>query len=314
MSRIITVTLNPALDLSCETARVVPNEKLRCSFPSVDPGGGGINVSRALAFLGGESTCIVALGGASGDEVARRLLEEGLHPERLAIRHETRQSLSVSETVSGDQFRFVLPGATWSPQDCETARNGIAEVARPDDLLVISGSQPPGVPAAFFLDLDRALAPKGVRMVLDTSGAALAAAASGDAPLDLLRMDGKEAEHAAGTDLPTMKDVADFAETLLARGAARGVAISKGAEGTVAVDATGRWHCRPPKVDVVSAVGAGDSFVAGLTLALARGDGLDAACASGVAAAAAAVTTPATRLCDRATYERFLTEVETAAI
>lgn len=323
MTRIVTLTLNPALDFSTETATVAPDRKLRCAAPRIDPGGGGVNVSRAIANLGGESLPLVAAGGRAGAHLMALLRGAGLQPVDLGAPGETRRSMAVRDLDSGAQYRFLMPGPAWSPADAERIAVQTAAATQPGDLVVVSGSPPPGLAGDFFLTLNDRLAPLGARMILDTSGPALTAAAQCVAAqsaaqlargLHVLRMDHEEAEALAGALAPGVAAAADFAAALAAQGAARIVAVACGAEGTVVATPEGRWHARPPKVAVVSKVGAGDSFVAAFTLALSRGEAAQDACAAGVAAAAAAVTTPDTQLCDRETVARLLAQVTTAPI
>lgn len=315
MTRILTLTLNPALDISTETEAVAPDRKLRCAPPRIDPGGGGVNVSRAIASLGGASLPLVAAGGPAGAHLLALLRAAGLDPVDLVAPGETRRSLAVTELATGRQYRFVMPGPEWRDADADRVRVAVAAAAETGDMLVVSGSPPPGLAADFFLTLNRLLAPRGVRMILDTSGAALAAAARPSSqPLHVLRMDHEEAEALAGGAVSGVGAVADLASALAAGGAANIVAVAHGASGTVVATAGGRWHCRPPRVRVVSKVGAGDSFVAAFTLGLSRGETAAQACAAGVAAAAAAVTTPDTQLCERETAALLLADVTTAPI
>ncbi len=305
MRRIVTLTLNPALDISTETPEVAPDVKLRCVAPRFDPGGGGVNVSRAIAFLGGDSVLALALGGATGAQMSALLRAEGLAPVDLGVAHPTRQSLAVRETSTGRQFRFLLPGPDWSAEDAARARDAVVAMSRAGDLTVASGSLPPGVAEDFYGALKLDLRAQGARMILDTSGAALAAVAHGPvAPLYVLRMDEAEAAGLAGGPFADCASVAAFARTLAAGGVAEIVVIALGARGALAASADGCWRSAPPRVEVVSKVGAGDSFVAAMAMSLARRESVAQACAWGVAAAAAAVMTPDTRLCERATAER----------
>lgn len=295
---VLTVTLNPALDVSTSTDTVVPELKLRCDAPDIDPGGGGINVSRAIANMGGRSRALVALGGATGTRLCDLLHETGLPVLRLNAPGETRQSLSVIDRSNGAQFRFVLPGPEWRPSDVRGALDAIVGAAPQGGILVISGSNPPGVSPDFAVALARRLAGRETRMFVDTSGQALAAvAAARDAPIAVLRMDDAEAEGLAGRPLPTRKDTADFASGLVEAGAAQAVIVARGADGNIVACPDGRWHAEAPRVPVISKVGAGDSFVAGYALAVARGMAVADALALAAAAAAAACMTPATDLC-----------------
>lgn len=306
--QILTLTLNPALDVATHVARVVAAEKLRCAAPLYNPGGGGLNVSRAVAHLGGRSQALVALGGATGEHLAGLLRAEGIDFLALQSPGETRQSLTVTEDASGQQYRFLLPGPVWQASDQAQVFALLAAHARLGGLAVISGSQPPGVPVDFPTRLAAAL--PGMAVVLDTSGTTLAQAVAHPIPkLAVLRMDSDEAEALAGTKLATPNETADFAAALVARSAAPVVIVARGAEGNVLASADMRLIARPPIVAVKSAVGAGDSFVAGLVLARARGQDWAQALALGTAAAAAAVMTEATELCRAEDVARLLPQV-----
>ncbi len=304
---IVTLTLNPALDLSSEVAALIPDTKLRCTAPLLDPGGGGLNVSRAIAAMGGESLALVALGGLTGDKLAGLIRDEGVPFLSMSAPGESRQSLTVTETSTGRQYRFMLPGPMWSVPDQERVFALLRASARPGAFGVISGSQPPGVPVDFPASLAQAM--PGLQVVLDTSGPALAqAVAHPIADLAILRMDGDEADTLAGHKLVTRSDTADFAAGLVARGVARTVVVARGADGSIQVDKDRRIFAKAAKVKVKSTVGAGDSFVAGLVLSLARGEPPETALAWGTAAASAAVMTDATQLCKSDDVLRLLPE------
>lgn len=304
-SPIITLTLNPALDMSSRVARLIPDQKLRCSEPLLDPGGGGLNVSRAIAALGGDSLALVALGGLTGDRLAGLIQAEGVPFLALSAPGETRQSLTITEEATGRQYRFMMPGPVWSEADQARVFHLLRASARPGGFGVISGSQPPGVPPDFPARLARSM--PGVRIVLDTSGPALAEAVAHPVPgLEILRMDGVEAEELAGRPLADRDETAALAQSLVRKGVARQVIIARGAEGNVMADAQQRLFAPAAKVPVVSTVGAGDSFVGGLVMMLARGADAADALAFASAAASAAVTTDATQLCRLADVERLL--------
>lgn len=303
---ILTVTLNPALDLSTATDRVVAGPKLRCEAPVIEPGGGGVNVARAIRALGGAARAFVALGGRTG-EMLRALAEDGgLEVEPFAVPGETRQSLAVTERASGGQFRFVLPGPAWDAGLAARARGAIAAAAGQGALVVLSGSQPPGVPEDFPVALAAGLAGRAAQLLVDTSGAPLRRLAAGGAGLAALRIDEAEAEEIAGRPLATRAESLELAAALVARGTARIVVLARGEEGSVLAAEGLRLACVPPRVPVASKVGAGDSFTAAFALALAQGLPAERALAHGTAAAAAAVMTPATGLCRREDFERLL--------
>ncbi len=295
-SPILTLTLNPALDMATEVSDILPGQKLRCSDPQLDPGGGGLNVSRAIKALGGDSLALVALGGLTGDRLAGLIRAEGVTFLSLLGPGETRQSLTVTESSSGKQFRFMLPGPVWGEAERARVFTLLSATARPGGYSVISGSQPPGVPEDFPAQLAASM--DASHVVLDTSGPALNSAVRHPIPgLAVLRMDGEEGDELAGRTLETRAETADFAAELVRAGVADRVIIARGADGNVLADKTQRLFSPAPKVRVKSTVGAGDSFVAAFVLALARGQDSANALAMGSAAAAAAVMTDATQLC-----------------
>ena len=296
MTPILTVTLNPALDLATSAEAVRPGPKLRCDEPRADPGGGGINVSRMIQRLGGQERAFVALGGATGVRLSGLLEREGIDFVPFPGPGETRESLSVSDRATGGQYRFVMPGPHWTKIRGEAATRAVVREAGAGALVVLSGSLPPGLGHDLPATLAARLARHGGRLVLDTSGAALAHAAASQQPAFVLRMDEHEAAALAGSRLKTRGDTADFAEALVRGGAAEVVVIARGADGSVMATRDARWFAKAADVPVRSKVGAGDSFLAAFTLALARGRTLSRGLQEGMAAASAAVMTEATEL------------------
>jgi 6-phosphofructokinase 2 len=303
---ILTVTLNPALDLESTTPLLAPGDKLRCAEPRRDPGGGGINVARAVALLGGEATAVLAAGGPTGEGIAQQLRAQGVPIAVLPAPGETRSNLSMIETSTGKQYRFIFPGPVWQAEDVAGARAALQALVKPGDIVVLSGSLPPGMQPVQLVDLAAALAGQGAQVVADTSGPALVALSQARAALKILRMDSGEARELSGLDLATRQDSAAFAKTLIAAAAAEIVIIARGADGSVLATAEGTWFAPAVEVPVASVTGAGDSFVAGSVLALSRGLPVDAVLQWGCAAASSAVTTAATELCDRAMFEQLL--------
>jgi 6-phosphofructokinase 2 len=304
---ILTLTLNPALDMATEVPDLIPGHKLRCSEPQLDPGGGGLNVSRAIKALGGDSLALVAIGGLTGDRLAGLIRAEGVTFLSILGPGETRQSLTVNEATTGKQYRFMLPGPVWGEAERARVFTLLRATARPGGISVISGSQPPGVPVDFPAQLAASM-PES-RIVLDTSGATLAEAVRHPIPgLDVLRMDGEEGEGLAGHPLPTREETAEFAQSLVRKGVAKTVIIARGAEGNVLADDQSRLFAKAAKVRVKSTVGAGDSFVAAFVLAISRGQSNAEALALGSAAASAAVTSDATQLCRPEDVMRLLPE------
>jgi 6-phosphofructokinase 2 len=311
---ILTVTLNPALDLETRTPKLVPGHKLRCAPPRVDPGGGGINVARAIHVLGGEARAAVAVGGPIGTGLVDRMSAAGHAVAPLPAPGETRQNLSVIEDETGAQYRFIFPGPEWTETDLAAAQEVLLPQVQAGDIVVLSGSLPPGLAPAALKDLARALRDAGGAVVADTSGAALSEIASAGLGLKVLRMDQAEAEDLVGRKLVTIGDTADVGSDLVGAGAAEIAILARGAEGSVLTTATERWFAPAADVPVVSVTGAGDSFVAGATLALSRDMPLSDVLRWGACAASAAVTTEATELCDPELFKVILSDCKASRL
>jgi 6-phosphofructokinase 2 len=315
MTDILTITLNPAFDVSTSVGTVTPGPKLRCEPPRYDPGGGGINVSRAVSRLGGVSTAFVALGGQTGAMFHSLLDAEDFEVAQFEIEGNTRQSLAIVEISSGKQYRFQLPGPVWPPAQTARMLEHLRAHLTRDRIVVMSGSLPPDVPSDIASTVNRLAVEHGARLILDTSGAALAAAArNAGPPFFMLRMDGAEATEVSGRTFASPGELADYGEQLIRTGAADRLVMSIGASGTVGVTASERFFCIPPKIETLSAVGAGDSMVAAIALELSRGGSFRDAVRHGVAAAGSAVLTPATELCSKATADEILEKVTTQAV
>lgn len=312
---ILTVTLNPAIDLTTATPRLAPHEKLRCGEPRYAAGGGGINVSRAIARLGGRSTPFAAIGGATGAMFRAMVEAEGLRPVWFDGPGMTRQNVSVLEEERHQQFRFVFPGPEWDAAMCEAALAALGEAVASMRYVVASGSLPPGVPDDFYDRLGLIAEKAGARLILDASGGALAEAgeASGFLPY-LWIMDNAEASQIAGRPLPTMEALEAFALELGEKRPASVLIVTFADGGAVAVSAEGVYKGRPPKVEVVSKIGAGDSFVAGLTVRLTEGWSVADAVAYAMAAAASTVSQPATALSDRAQTDRYFAMIRNSGL
>ncbi len=311
MKKILTVTLNPAVDISADVDQLLPDRKLRCRAPHIDPGGGGVNVSRAIKILGGETTAFAAVGGPTGELLMRLLSEEGVKLVDFSIYGITRQSFSVLEAKTAKQYRFVLPGPEWSADMGSAAMKTICEEAANQDYIVISGSFPPGLPDDYAVLLVTALQKTSARIILDTSGPALSAILRMDAPeLYCIRFNRIDAQASASYELSNAKETTRFAQDLIDQKKAKIIIVTQGANGAICASNRGSFQIVPPKVKTLSAVGAGDSFMAGLTFGMAKGFPLKKACGYAVAAATSAVTTPATSLCRRDDTERYFKMIE----
>lgn len=300
MSDILTITLNPAVDRSTATDHIVPEEKLRCDTPKTEAGGGGVNVARAIGKMGGAARAFVAISGFQGQRYLERLRTEPVVPEIFHTHGETRQSFSVMDRSTGKQVRFVTPGPTWTDEENRDVLVALRRCSPQKGWVVLSGSQPPGVPVDFPSRLAAQMKDSAAKLVLDTSGEPMRALLrSGAVRQHVLRLDGAESEELAGRKFKGVKEVADFAQELVAKDVAEVVIFAMGAEGSVLADKDTRWWSKTRPVVPRSKVGAGDSFVGVFTWSMANGSSYEEALRYGVAAAASAVTTEGTELCDR---------------
>lgn len=311
MPLIATLTLNPAMDLSVSTARVISTEKLRCSLPRHDPGGGGINVARVVKTLGGRAIAIYPAGGPFGYLLQRSLDELGLVHRPVSITGDTRESFTVDELGSGLQYRFVLPGPTLSAQELQRCLDSLAALQPAPAYVVLSGSFPPGVDLGFYDELLALTRGIGARLVVDLSGEPLRhAARQGGAYLMKPSLD--ELSSLVGYPISSEAEQEAALRRLIAQGCAEVVVLSLGAQG--ALYACGDELQRLPSADVpvISAVGAGDSMLGAMVLALAEARSLQDAVCRGIAAGAATVMRPGTELCHREDVQRLLQSVADA--
>lgn len=295
MDRIFTLTLSPSLDSATLTAQIYPEGKLRCSVPVFEPGGGGINVARAITHLGGKATAIFPAGGATGEHLVSLLADEQVAVDTVEAKDWTRQNLHVHVESSNEQYRFVMPGATLSEDEFRQLEEKVLAIES-GALLVISGSLPPGVKTEKLTQLIRAAQQNGIRCIVDSSGEALSAALNlGN--IELVKPNQKELSALVNRDLSQPDDVRKAAEELVKSGKARRVVVSLGPQGALAVDETGSVQVVPPPMKSQSTVGAGDSMVGAMTLKLAQGASLREMTQYGVAAGSAATINHGTRLC-----------------
>lgn len=302
-SEIVTLTVNPALDVSTQVEAMAPSHKLRCAPPRVDPGGGGINVSRVCRRLGQPTTAVAPLGGGFGDEIKRLLITDAIPTRAVPVDADTRQSVTVLDDSTGYQYRFVFPGSGLSGPEIAACRAATQDAARDSRVVVVSGSMPGGRGGGLVVDLVDSLPEAAV--IVDTSGAALTSALRAGAYL--VKPSARELAQITGAVLRTEAEVEQAARDLVAHSNVEVLVVSIGAGGALVVQASGEtMRVRAPTVQVRSAVGAGDAMVGGLAAGLNRGWGLERSAALGVAAGTAAVLTEATELCHAAEVEELL--------
>jgi 6-phosphofructokinase 2 len=301
---IVTLTINPAIDIFVNVGRIEPTRKLRCSPPKRDPGGGGINVARVAHRLGGDVTAIYPIGGQIGKLLQRLVEREDIESLVTPSHVETRENFTVYEESTGEQYRFVLPGSALHRAEWQAVLDRLASLPEPPKFVVASGSVPPGVPNDFFAHVVRHAKALGAKTVIDTSGAVL------DEGVTAIKPNLVELIEFAGLPLDRDEDRIAACRKMAADGRAEMVALTLGERGALLVTADRAWRALPLAIEAVSSVGAGDSFLGGLVAALAGGKSLDEAFRIAVAAASAAVLMPGTGLCQPQEVKRLLQKVK----
>jgi 6-phosphofructokinase 2 len=306
--QIVTLTINPAIDIFVNVDRVQSTHKLRCSPPKRDPGGGGINVARVAHRLGADVTAIYPIGGQIGKLLHRLVEREDIASLVTPSHVETRENFTAYEEETGEQFRFVLPGSRLHRVEWEAVLDRLASLTEPPKFVVGSGSMPPGAPDDFYARVARQAKALGAKTVIDTSGPALAAALAEGVTVIKPNL----VEFMAYTKNSLERDDERIAacRQLTADGRAEIVALTLGDQGALLVTADRAWRALPLKIEAVSTVGAGDSFLGGLVAALAAGRPLEEAFRVAVASASAAVRMPGTGLCQPEDVKRLLPEVQ----
>lgn len=290
-NRIVTLTLNPTVDIASDADAVRPVRKVRTRNETFDPGGGGVNVSRVLRELGAETLAVVAAGGISGGLLEELLEQGGVPCLPIPTKGRTRISYTVHDLGAKQEYRFVPEGPVLAEAEWRAALAALGGAE--GGWIVASGSLPRGVPEDFYARAADNARRAGRRFVLDTSGAPLRAALGHG--LALIKPSRGEFEALIGEPLATPEAQEAAALRLARDGAAELVAVTLGHEGAILAEPSGAV-LRLPALDVpaVGAVGAGDSFLAAMVCALSRGESPREAFALGMAAGAAAVMRPGT--------------------
>ena len=306
MKTIATLTMNPTIDLSYDVGKVRHTHKMRTDNEHYAPGGGGINVARVFARLGGHARCFYLSGGATGPALDGLIDLHQLVRTRIAIAGPTRVAADILEHDTGKEYRFTPAGPHVSEAEWQDCLDQLAEADC--DVMVLSGSLPPGVPDDYYARVSRMMRERGREVVLDSSGKALAAGIA-EGGLLLIKPSQGELQQYVGRKLQDVEAIGKAAMEIVESGKARLVAVTMGHEGAVLARADGPVFLPALKIDAASAVGAGDSFVAAMVHALCRGDDELQAFRRGMAAGSAAVLRAGTDLARPADIERMLERI-----
>ena len=291
-SSIITVTLNPAIDKSTTTDLIQPETKQRCAEVLNEPGGGGINVSKALRKLNASSVALFPAGGHNGEMLKALLDKEKILFHSINSTVETRENWVVLESETNNQFRFTFPGRAIEEQVVKDLIDDILSFS--PEYVVSSGSLPPGLPDYFYGLIVKTANSVGAKCIVDTSGPALQALKGKHA--FLIKPNIGELCKMLGIDRLENNEVPDAAQQAVRDGFAELIAVSIGPDGAWLVTAEKKYFAAAPPVKKKSTVGAGDSMVAGITYMLQQKQPLQQVINFGVACGSAATMNDGTQL------------------
>ena len=294
MKNILTITLNPTVDKSTVIDQLVPEKKLRCELPKFEPGGGGINVSRGLRRLGIDSTALYPAGGRTGSLLQDLLSKESITQQAVEVSAETRENFIVVASSTNQQYRFGMPGSEIPQIEQDKFFEVYASLNPFPEIIVISGSLPPGMPAEFLRKLIIKGKEHGAKIIADTSEDALKLAI--EEGVFLLKPNLGELERLSGWGTLDIEQADEAALKLIEAGKTEVIVVSLGPQGAYLITKDINAHIPAPTVKKLSTVGAGDSMVAGMVSVLARGGSYLEMVRMGVACGSAATMNSGTQL------------------
>ena len=263
-NKIVTLTINPAIDKSTKFSGLIAEQKIRCEEPRFDAGGGGINVSKAIARLGGKSLAVFTAGGASGQLLEDLVVKESIDYQVVKTKNWTRESFTAVDTITNSQYRFGMPGAELSREESDEILLKIEQLQ--PEFLVASGSLSPKIGDDFYEKVAAVSRKIGSKLIIDTSGEPLKRAI--DEGVFLLKPNVSELAKLVGAETLEMDEVDDAARDIISKGGCEIVVVSLGPQGAMLVTKDFCEHIPAPPVQKKSTVGAGDSMVGGMVGAL----------------------------------------------
>jgi len=290
--QIITLTLNPSLDKSTHFTGLIAEQKIRCERPRYDAGGGGINVSKAIAKLGGNSLCIHTSGGSAGIMLEEIILKDGIENKVIPTQNWTRENFIAFENTTKAQYRFGFPGNELLEDEKEKVIETIKEINT--KYLVLSGSLNEGLPTDFYQTIAEIAKAMGIKVIVDTSGEPLRKVL--EKGVYLIKPNIGELAKLIGVERLELSEAEKAAKTLIENGAAEIVVVSLGTQGAILVSKEQIEFVKAPKVTKKSTVGAGDSMVGGMVWALSQNKTLKEVIQWGVSCGTAATMNEGTQL------------------
>lgn len=306
-NKIVTLTVSPAIDKSTHFAGLVAEQKIRCETPHFDAGGGGINVSKAIARLGGNSLAVFTVGGASGELLEELVKKEGIDYKTIKTKSWTRENFIAVDTLTNAQYRFGMPGPEITADEAQAILTALEETK--PDFLVASGSLSPGLEDDFYEKVATIATNIGAKLIVDTSGTPLERAI--DKGVFLLKPNVGELARLVKAESLEINEVDDAAREIINKGKCEIMVVSLGAQGAVLVTKDICEHIPAPPVQKKSTVGAGDSMVGGMVWALSAGKSVSEMLHWGVACGSAATMNEGTQLFKQEDVHKLLNWINT---
>jgi 6-phosphofructokinase 2 len=289
---IITLTVNPALDKSTHFKGLVAEQKIRCSAPRFDAGGGGINVSKAISRLGGNSFAVFTSGGPLGKMLEELVDKESIPFQAVPIQTWTRESFVAVDDNTNSQYRFGFTGGEITEEEENVFLSAVTNLK--SKFIVASGSLNEGLTSDFYQKIAEIAKQSGAKLIVDTSGEALKKVLETGAYL--IKPNVGELAKLIGVERLEMEEVNEAAKQIIAKGGAEIVVVSLGPQGAVLVTKDNYEFVPAPNVAKKSTVGAGDSMVGGMVWALSQNKSLREVIRWGVACGSAATMNEGTQL------------------
>lgn len=306
-SKVVTLTVNPALDIYSTVDKIESEKKLRCSPATKDPGGGGVNVSRVLKRLGIDAQTIFTCGGHTGKLFQHLLSQEGIDQDVVEIEEDLRQNFAVNENSTGDLFRFGFPGAKLKQQEIKELLDKIKKIEGAE-FLVVSGSLSPDAPEDLYAQIAKIAKEKHLKLVVDSSGKAFAQAIKEGAYL--IKPNINELEDITGKKNGSEEQLKKILLEVLEEYPVTAIAMSMGPQGAYLATEGEVHHFPAPQIKAQSSIGAGDSMVAGMVYRLSLGKDLKDAVRFGIACGSATIKSPGTQLLQKEDAEKFFSQMQ----
>lgn len=301
---ITTICLNPSFDMTLEVDGFTPYEVNRIRSVRRDMGGKGLNVAIVAHRLGLEAQCLGCMGADDADTLTQMINREGVQHAFLRVPGRVRTNTKIVSRDGKGTTELNEPGEPLGQEQMEAFIELAKQHISDDDLMVLTGSLPPGCPQETYRDMMNAL--DGHRCILDAQGAALLAGAEAK-PL-LIKPNLHELERTLGIELRTLRSIRDASMIFLHKGVQH-VMVSMGSMGAMYVSAKNTLYAPALRVEASSTVGAGDAMLGGILKGLAVEGDMAKAFRYGIAAGAASVMTEGTQLIRPEDFERLLTQV-----